>query len=38
MEELKAIIDRIRKPLAFAGRDNFAHVKSLSAMEPAWIW
>ena len=32
--ELKTILDRIRKPLAFACRDNFAHVKSLAALEP----
>src|SRR5512142_1944379 len=32
--ELKTILDRIRKPLAFAGRDNFAHLKSLTALEP----
>jgi ATP-dependent DNA helicase RecG len=34
MDELKTIIDRIRKPLDFAAKDNFAHVKSLAAMEP----
>ncbi len=34
MDDLKTILDRIRKPLAFAARDNFAHVKSLAAMEP----
>jgi len=34
MDDLKTIIDRIRKPLDFAARDNFAHVKSLAAMEP----
>jgi ATP-dependent DNA helicase RecG len=32
--ELKTILDRIRKPLSFAGRDNFAHLKSLAALEP----
>ena len=34
MDDLKTIIDRIRKPLDFAARDNFAHVKSLADMEP----
>ncbi len=34
MDDLKRILDRIRKPLAFAARDNFAHVSSLAAMEP----
>ena len=34
MDELKAIIEKIRKPLAFARRDNFAHLKSLAALEP----
>ncbi len=34
MNELKAILDRIRKPLSFAGRDDFAHLRSLAAMEP----
>jgi ATP-dependent DNA helicase RecG len=34
MDDLKTILDRIRKPLAFASRDNFAHVKSLAALEP----
>ncbi len=34
MDELKVILDRIRKPLSFAGRDDFAHLKSLAAMEP----
>ena len=33
MDDLKTILDRIRKPLAFASRDNFAHIKSLAAME-----
>ncbi|HEX9114265.1 MAG TPA: OB-fold nucleic acid binding domain-containing protein, partial [Nitrospirota bacterium] len=33
-DELKTILDRIKKPLAFAGRDNFAHLKSLTALEP----
>ena len=31
---LHAIIERIRKPLAFASRDGFAHLKSLSSLEP----
>src|SRR5690242_8444875 len=34
MDDLKTILDRIRKPLAFAARDEFAHVKSLTAVEP----
>ena len=34
MNDLKTILDRIRKPLAFASRDDFAHLKSLSALEP----
>jgi ATP-dependent DNA helicase RecG len=34
MDEFKTILDRIRKPLAFASRDNFAHVNSLASMEP----
>jgi len=33
MDDLKTILERIRKPLDFAGRDNFAHLKSLAAME-----
>ncbi|HUI66713.1 MAG TPA: ATP-dependent DNA helicase RecG [Nitrospirota bacterium] len=33
MDDLKTILDRIRKPLDFAARDNFAHVKSLASME-----
>src|SRR3990172_10232944 len=34
MDDLKTILDRIKKPLTFAARDNFAHIKSLMAMEP----
>ncbi|HLE41096.1 MAG TPA: ATP-dependent DNA helicase RecG [Nitrospirota bacterium] len=33
MDDLKTILDRIKKPLTFAARDNFAHIKSLAAME-----
>jgi ATP-dependent DNA helicase RecG len=33
-DELKAVIEKIRKPLAFARRDNFAHLKSLADPEP----
>ena len=33
MDDLKTILDRIRKPLAFASRDNFAHLHSLAALE-----
>ena len=34
MDDLKTILERIKKPLAFAGRDGFAHVKSLAGREP----
>ncbi len=34
MDDLKTILDRIKKPLAFAARDSFAHLKSLAALEP----
>ncbi len=34
MDDIKTIIERIGKPLAFAARDNFAHVRSLTALEP----
>jgi len=34
MDDLKTILDKIRKPLAYAARNDFAHVKSLAAMEP----
>ncbi|MEK6698376.1 MAG: ATP-dependent DNA helicase RecG [Nitrospirota bacterium] len=33
MDDLKTIFERIRKPLAFAARDDFAHVKSLTGLE-----
>ncbi len=33
MNDFKTILGRIRKPLAFAARDNFAHVQSLKDME-----
>lgn len=33
MNELKTILDRIKKPLIFAARDNFAHIKSLTGIE-----
>ncbi len=33
MDDLKTILDRIKKPLSFAARDDFAHIKSLAAME-----
>ena len=33
MDDLKTILDRIRKPLTFAARDNFANLKSLAALE-----
>lgn len=34
MEDIKTILDRIRKPLVFASRDNFAHLGSLTRLEP----
>ncbi len=34
MDDLKAILERIRKPLAFATKDDFAHIKSLASVEP----
>jgi ATP-dependent DNA helicase RecG len=34
MNDLKTILDRIKKPLAFASRDGFAHLKSLADLEP----
>ena len=34
VDDLKTILARIRKPLAFASRDNFAHLHSLAALEP----
>ncbi len=34
VDDLKTILARIRKPLAFASRDNFAHFHSLGALEP----
>ncbi len=34
MDDLKTILNRIRKPLAFASKDNFAHLHSLAALEP----
>ncbi|HAK60888.1 MAG TPA: hypothetical protein DCO77_10980, partial [Nitrospiraceae bacterium] len=33
MEELKTILDRIRKPLAFAAKDDYSHIASLAGME-----
>ena len=33
MDDLKNILDRIRKPLVFASRNNFAHMQSLAAVE-----
>ncbi len=37
MDDLKAILERIRKPLAFASRDGFAHLGSLAALEPFMV-
>jgi ATP-dependent DNA helicase RecG len=34
MDDIKHIIKKIEKPLKFAARDNFAHVRSLAALEP----
>jgi len=34
MDDLKTILGRIRKPLDFASKDNFAHLHSLAALEP----
>jgi len=34
MDELKDILSKIRKPLAFASQDNFAHIKNLAKLEP----
>ena len=33
MADLKTILERIRKPLHFAARDDFAHLTSLTAIE-----
>jgi ATP-dependent DNA helicase RecG len=33
-DDLKTILDRIRKPLLFAAKDDFAHLKSLAGIEP----
>ncbi len=33
MDDLKSILERIKKPLSFASRDDFAHIKSLTSME-----
>jgi ATP-dependent DNA helicase RecG len=32
-DELHTILERIRKPLSFAAKDGFAHLKSLSGLE-----
>jgi ATP-dependent DNA helicase RecG len=34
MDDLATILARIKKPLEFAAKDSFAHVKSLSNLEP----
>jgi len=34
MDDLKSILDRIRKPISFASRDDFAHLRSLASLEP----
>ncbi len=33
MDDIKTIIERIGKPLGFAARDDFAHLRSLMALE-----
>ena len=33
MDDLKTTLERIRKPLTFAARDDFAHIRSLADME-----
>ncbi len=33
-DDLNVILDRIKKPLRFAARDNFAHIGSLAALGP----
>ncbi len=33
-DSIKKILGRIKKPLDFAGRDNFAHLNTLAALEP----
>jgi ATP-dependent DNA helicase RecG len=33
MDDLKTILERIRKPLVFASKNNFAHLKSLAGVE-----
>ncbi len=32
-EDLKTVLERIRRPLAFASKDDFAHLKSLAQLE-----
>ncbi|HTG02293.1 MAG TPA: ATP-dependent DNA helicase RecG [Nitrospirota bacterium] len=34
MDDLKTILDRIRKPLSYASRDDFAHLTTLADIEP----
>lgn len=33
-DDLKIILERLKKPLSFASRDDFAHLKSLADLEP----
>jgi len=33
-DDLKTILERLKKPLNFASRDDFAHLKSLTDLEP----
>jgi ATP-dependent DNA helicase RecG len=34
MDDVRTVLDRIRKPLDYARRDGFAHLGSLAALEP----
>ena len=33
-DDLKTILERLKKPLRYASRDDFAHLKSLTDLEP----
>jgi len=33
-DDLKTILERLKKPLRYASRDDFAHLKSLTELEP----
>ncbi len=34
LDDLKTVLERLKKPLSYASRDDFAHVKSLTGLEP----